>query len=84
MIECNRVDGIWSPRSTLLFMFNFEDIMDEVFIKVKSKETDDFYFFLKGSSSKYYDGLEYVQVKRNLTDRETHFILRSSFVTSWK
>jgi hypothetical protein len=56
----------------------------ETWKQVKMKETEDFLWLLKGAPSRFIEGAEYVKVKRNITDKETHFILRSSIVTSWK
>lgn len=52
--------------------------------QVKLKESDDLLWWLKDEKSRYIEGKEFVMVKRNLSDKETKYILRSSFVTSWK
>jgi hypothetical protein len=57
-----------------------------MWIPVKMKENDDKLFWLKNGPSRFIEGQEYVLVKRNETDKDTqhHYILRSSFVTSWR
>lgn len=52
--------------------------------QVKMKENDDLLWWNKDEQSRFIEGQEYVKVKRNVTDKDTHYILRSSFVTSWK
>lgn len=52
--------------------------------QVKMKENDDLLWWNKDEPSRFIEGLEFVAVKRNMTDKDMHYILRSSFVTSWK
>lgn len=53
-------------------------------IQVKMKENDDLLWWAKDEKSRFIEGKEYVMIKRDMCDKETCYILRSSFVTSWK